>query len=258
MNKYSASYTIIQYSPHPERHEFINVGVIIFDNSNRISMPMVSHDFARAKKFFKGLNSSFLKLALDDFIERITFEFSKDGGSNQLNNFLSNRVNVFQATSVLPIVASNLHMELENLYDQLVSSPPAIKRSMRVGVKLSNALSKEGVLPFLDKKPEVVYIEKYDVKIRADYGYQNGVYNLIDSAKFDESEKGLAEAGKRSLEGRILAESLDRRLVVVGDFGDQPNSYFHAIREDLERANTKLFRLDEIRELANEIKSNVH
>lgn len=256
MDNKSASYSIIQYSPHPERYEFINIGVVIFDAEKRIVHSKFSDNFSRAKKFFKDLNVSYVKLALEDFNNRISFEFGKGFDKHGMEKFLSNRVNIFRATPMLPIVLSNLSLDLDALFDQMVSSQPKNNRAERIGVKLSKALSNEGVLSLLDKKPEVVHIPKYGVNIRAHYGYKNGVYNLIDAANFDDPEKGLAEAGKRALEGKFLAETLDRRLIVVGDFGDQSNDYFRAIYDDLEQADTKLFRLGDLSGLAREIKSN--
>ena len=81
---------------------------------------------------------------------------------------------------------------------------------------------------------------------------------MIDAARFEPAEEGLAEAGKRALEGRALAGSLNNRLVAIGDFGDQPNDFFEAIRDDLERASTKLYRMDDLRPFADSVRLHVH
>ena len=119
-------------------------------------------------------------------------------------------------------------------------------------------VTNESVLQFLQKRPKAVLIEKWGVNIKADYGYQNGVYNLIDAARFDDAERGLAEAGKRVLEGRALADTGAHRLVVVGDFGDQSENYVSNIREELSVAGAKLFTIDEVQNLAEEIRRAAH
>ncbi len=258
MEKKNASYTIIQYSPHPERYEFLNVGVIIFDHKNLKMLPKLSGDFVRVRKMFSDFSPSYLHSALEDFVARIDYEFNESHSNHRFEDFFAKRANMFRVTPVLPVFSDNLGAELENLFSELVSTSSSSKRKAHIGTKLTQALKSEGVLQLLDKKPDAVRIEKYGVNIRAHYGFQNGVYNLVDAVRFDDPEKGLAEAGKRALEGRALSETLDRRLVVVGDFGNQPNDFYDAIKTDLERAETKLFRIDQIRELANLIKDSAH
>lgn len=258
MEKKNASYTIIQYCPHPERYEFLNVGVIIFDHNNLKMLPKLNDNFVRVRKMFNDFSPSYLHSALEDFVVRIGYEFKENHSNRRLEDFFAKRANMFKVTPVLPVFSDDLGAELENLFSELVSTPSSNKRKARIGTKLTQALKNEGVLQLLDKKPDLVRIEKYGVNIRAHYGFQNGVYNLVDAVRFDDPEKGLAEAGKRALEGRVLSETLDRRLVVVGDFGSQPSDFYHAIKIDLERAKTKLFRFDQIGELANLIKESAH
>jgi hypothetical protein len=96
------------------------------------------------------------------------------------------------------------------------------------------------------------------VNVQADYGYQNGVYNLIDAARFDNPQRGLAEAGKRVLEGKALSEMLGKRLIVVGEFGAQSDRFVENLRDDFESVGAKLFRLEEVDELSDEIRRTAH
>jgi len=258
MNNKNASYAIIQYSPHPERFEFINVGIVIFDNKLRKVYSKVSKDFSRAKKVFGGVQKVFLNMAMDDFVNRIKFEFSHSSSNKELSDFLGKRANSLRVTPVLPTMGYDAVAELDKLYSELVAAPKSRKRAKPVSVLLKNAFSDHGVLDLLDKKPETVQLERYGVEIKAHYGFQNGHYNLINAARFDDPEAGLAEAGKLGLEGRALAETPENRLIVVGDFSDQTSGYYNAIREDLRRSNTMLYRLDEVQILSDMIKSSVH
>jgi hypothetical protein len=49
---------------------------------------------------------------------------------------------------------------------------------------------------------------------------------------------------------------VQKRLVVVGDFSNQSNEFYHAVSEQMEGAHVKLHRLDDLRPLLNDIKQN--
>lgn len=254
----SMFYSIVQFSPRPERFEFVNVGVLVLDHGNGRFVSRLSNDFARVRKFFEDASPSFLKMALRDFAEQVQYEFSKKGFEIAAHEFNSKRAGIFQITPLLPIAGTNPEKIAEVLYGDLVEAKTQHKRVEQISTRLTAAFRNVGVLPLLQKRPKAVLIEKWGVNIKADYGYQNGVYNLIDAARFDDPERGLAEAGKRVLEGRALAETLEHRLVVVGDFGDQPECYVRNIKEEFADAKAKLFTLDEIKVLADEIRRTAH
>ena len=258
MNDNSMSYSIVQFSPRPERFEFVNVGVLVFDHRNARVISRLSNDFARVRKFFEDASPSFLKMALRDFAERVEYEFGKKSFEISADEFNSKRAGIFQITPVLPVAGKNPEKIAEGLFGVLVEAKTQHKRVQQISTRLTAAFREVGVLPLLQKRPKAVLIEKWGVNIKADYGYQNGVYNLIDAARFDDAERGLSEAGKRVLEGRALAETLEHRLVVVGDFGDQPETYVRNIKEELADAGARLFTLDEIHVLADEIRRTAH
>lgn len=258
MNDNSMSYSIVQFSLRPERFEFVNVGVLVFDRRSARVVSRLSSDFARVRKFFEDASPSFLKMALLDFAERVEYEFGKKNFEISAAEFNSKRAGIFQITPVLPVAGTDADKVVAGLYSDLVEAKSQNKRVQHINTRLTEAFREVGVLPLLEKRPKAVLIEKWGVNIKADYGYQNGVYNLIDAARFDDAERGLSEAGKRVLEGRALAETLEHRLVVVGDFGDQPESYVSNIREELVDAGAKLFTLNEVSILADEIRRTAH
>lgn len=249
-----ASYAIIQYSPQPERFEAANVGIVVFDHAKKLILSRLSTDVTRVKRLHKDVNKAFILAAMSDFVSRLKYEFVKSDSLHELQVFREKRSNNFSLTPIVPVIGENLKNELHALFVDLVGDPSKSLRSERVSTKLRAALRSEGVIQLLDKRPEPVSIERYGVFLKPEYGFQNGHYNLVDAARFDNAEQGLAEAGKRALEGRALAESLDSRLVVIGDFGDQPNGFYEAIRDDLARANTKLYRIDDLRPFADSVR----
>ena len=251
-------YSIIQFSPRPERFEFVNVGVLVFDESRTRVVNKLSNDFARVRKFFDDASPTFLTMALRDYAERVEYEFIKKKFDISADVFNSKRAGIFQITPILPVSGKDAERIAEGLFGDLVEAKTQNKRVQQINARLTVEFRNVGVLQFLQKRPKAVLIEKWGVNIKADYGYQNGVYNLIDAARFDDAERGLAEAGKRVLEGRALADTGAHRLVVVGDFGDQSENYVSNIREELSVAGAKLFTIDEVQNLAEEIRRAAH
>jgi len=252
------SYSIIQFSPRPERFEFVNVGVIVFDGGRKSIVPKLSDDFSRVKKVFGDASPSFLSVALHDYVERIEFEYAKLGARISEIDFNAKRSDIFQLTPVLPVMGQNAFAVAQDLYSELVQVSIKSKRAENVSTQLARGFHERGVLSLLQKRPKAVEIPKYGVSIKADFGYQNGVYNLIDAARFDASERGLAEAGKRILEGRALADTLSHRLIVVGDFAEKSGDFIESLKEDFRTSNSKLFAIDELDLLSEEIKRTAH
>lgn len=258
MNEGELAYSIVQFSPRPERFEFVNVGVLVFDKRQGSLVRKFSSDFGRVKRIFGDASPAFLKLALEDFAERVDFEFRKRDYSVSASDFNSQRAGIFQITPVLPISGKSALQAANDLFSDLVAAEARNQRQERVSTRLKRAFADAGVLSLLQVRPHAVEIPKWGVSVKADFGYQNGVYNLIDSARFDQSERGLAEAGKRVLEGRALAETLDHRLIVVGEFGDHSQDYVDSLKDEFAKAQSKLFALEEVDALAQEIRRTAH
>jgi len=254
----STGYAIVQYNPMPERHEFVNVGVLILDEHVGLKSVKFSDDFKRAKRMFDDINVSFLKLAVNDFSERLKFELAREKLDVSSAFWRVGAVSNFRVTKVLPMIENGSYSEIDRLFEELVETPTHKTPRKRVDVQLTSALRQEGVLGILDKRPDAVHIEKYNIDVKASYGFQNGNYNLIDSARFDEPDKAIAEAGRRVLEGKAISEMLGKKLIVVGDFGGTSLEFYNAISADFEKASTNLFRLDDISSLAHYIKDSVH
>ncbi|AOG09382.1 DUF3037 domain-containing protein [Agrobacterium sp. RAC06] len=253
-------YSIVQFSPFPDRFEYVNVGVIVFDAARKRLSIKLSNDFSRVRKFFGDINAIFLKSALHDFSERVSLRFHKSDMSSQsqIEEFNSKRADLFRLTSLNAVAGSDVDSIADKLFGELVVWEAHPRKIERINTLLTSAFREAGVLSLLDRRPEPIHLEQYGVTLQADYGYQNGVYNLIDAARFDNPQRGLAEAGKRVLEGKALSEMIGKRLIVVGDFGNQPDRFVDNLREDFEKVGSKLFRLEEVDELSAEIRRTAH
>lgn len=253
MDSRGISYAAIQYSSNPERFEALNVGVVIYDHtSNRLSSKITS-DFSRVSKLFGKVNKTFLKLSLDDFVARVRSEVAT-GGHEALQKFKNSRSNNLCLTSFFPVNASSLEDAQQLLFPELVGEIHSVKRATRVSQKLKYGLKELSILKRFDQHPEPVTLPRYNHVIKPDLGIRNDYYQLIEAVRFDDPEQGFKETGSHALAGRALyASHMSSRLVVVGDFGEQPNSFFEAVREDLEAAHTKLYRLDNLKQFVDEI-----
>lgn len=253
-------YSIVQFSPYPDRFEYVNVGVFVFDSVHRRSSMKLLGDFSRVRKFFGEINATFLRDALHDFSDRVNQRFRKSNmtSQNHIDDFNSRRADLFRLTSLNAVAGSEVDLIANKLFAELVAWDSLPKKLERVDTLLTNAFRDAGVLSLLDKRPEPIHLHHYGVTLQADYGYQNGKYNLIDAARFDSPQRGLAEAGKRVLEGKALSEMMGKRLIVVGDFGSQPDRFVDHLRDDFERVGSKLFRLEEVDELSAEIRKTAH
>ncbi|MGO7339714.1 DUF3037 domain-containing protein [Rhizobium johnstonii] len=252
-------YSIVQFSPFPERFEYVNLGIVVFDNHQGKVVVRLSDDFGRVKKFFGDFNATFLRSAVHDFSQRVVHHFSRPAtAATSINDFNSKRADLFRLTPMNAVAGERAGDVADKLFMELVAWHGQAKKIERINALLTSAFRDAGVLALLDKRPEPVHIEQYGVNVQADYGYQNGVYNLIDAARFDNPQRGLAEAGKRILEGKALSEMLGKRLIVVAEFGAQPDRFVENLRGDFESVGAKLFRLEEIDKLSEEIRRTAH
>lgn len=243
-------YSIVQYCADPERLEVLNVGVLLIDPKYQRVHLKFADKFDRIQRVFGGVNRVFLNNLLSNLEDRIRVELQH----GTLDRFFESRSNVLRFTPVLPVLEGNLEVEIQKLYDDLVGQGSQGKRRLRVSTRVKQNLDRIGILPFLDRKPSPVHLDRYDIVIKPEYGFQNGKYNLIDIARFDQSADGLAEAGQRALEGRAVSELLGKKLNVIGDFENTSEDFFIAIREDLKRAEVDLYRLDDLSGLAKRVR----
>jgi hypothetical protein len=252
-------YSIVQFSPFPERFEYVNAGVVVFESRQGKVVVRLADDFSRVKKFFGEINATFLKSALHDFSQRVVLHFSRSAiAAPWIDDFNAKRADLFRLTPLNAVAGDRVDAVAEKLFNELVTWHAHSKKIERINTLLTSAFRETGVLSLLDKRPDPVHIEQYGVNVQADYGYQNGVYNLIDAARFDNPQRSLAEAGKRVLEGKALSEMLGKRLIVVGEFGTQPNRFVENLRDDFESVGAKLFRLEEVDKLSEEIRRTAH
>lgn len=262
MQRMQGSYALVQFSPVPERMEFLNVGVVLAVPEAEFIGVRFAESHGRIDRFFKHPQSSFLQHAKEGLARRLSFEFARNHEIEALESFAAKRANELRVSAFLPIAVAEPQIVLDRLFHELVGEDKVYNRRPRMARVLKEAFVKASVFGLVEEKPEPVELPELGISIKAPFGYQNGAYNLIDGMQFGvDPGEALEKAGKRALEGALLwkQSKIDgplKRLVVVGDFSDKPDSFYEAVGEQLEKSHVRLYRLDNIGPLVEDITQN--
>jgi hypothetical protein len=242
--------------------EFLNVGVVLAVPEAEFIGVRFAESHGRIDRFFQHSQSSFLQHAKQGLARRLALEFSKGFQIEALESFAAKRANELRVSPFLPIAVDEPQIALDRLFYELVGEDKVHNRRPRMARVLKEAFVKASIFGLVEEKPDPVELPELGISIKAPFGYQNGAYNLIDGMQFSaDPGEALEKAGKRALEGALLWKQSQRdgpqkRLVVVGDFSGKPNSFYDAVGEQLEKSHVRLYRLDHIGPLVEDITQN--
>jgi hypothetical protein len=254
-------YAIIQFSPTPERFEFLNVGALLVVPSRQYVGVRITSDFRRLDRLFGRQSRSYLTPALEGIKQRLGLELRGDLSREKLAEFGERRANRVRLSKLQSVLVDEPEEELDRLFGLLVGEEPRPAKRQRVSTKLRNTFSKAGVIHFLDE-PDPVELPEFGITLGAQYGYQNGAYNLIDAMRLGPNpSETLREAGKRAIEGQLLhqhsqSQGLAMRLVVVGDAQATEPALYKTVEEIMADHSVKLYRMDSLDPLFEDIRVN--
>ncbi len=260
MEHYQGKYALVQFCPVPERLEFLNIGLVLVVPELSFVGIRFARGHSRIDRVFGRQRKSYLDAIKYSFESRLRSELTRSPDGAGFDEFVQKRANDIRVSRLLSIRVSEVEADFDRLFDELVGEDDRIAREPRVRQKLRDAFRRHKVEQFLDS-PEDVELPEYGLRVSVPYGYQNGCYNLIDGMRVPANvSEGLREAGKRSMEGGLIwrhfAQGHCKRLVVVGDFSQQPNEFYHAVKEQFDASNVRLHRLDDMRPLLKDILEN--
>lgn len=257
MEQHQGKYALVQYCPVPERLEFLNIGLVLV-------VPEIAHvkvRFARGQarldRAFGRQPKGYLDTLKVSFGERLRNELSNFRGDAAFDEFVQKRANEMRVSRLQSVCISDPLRDFDRLFEELVGDDEPASREPRMRRKLREAFVLHNVEHILDS-PGDVELPEFGLRIHVPYGYQNGCYNFIDGMRLSASvSDGLREAGKRAMEGGLIwkhfQEGPCKRLVVVGDFSQQSNEFYHAVQSQFDEANVKLHRFDDMRPLLKDI-----
>jgi hypothetical protein len=249
-------YSLIQYSEHPERIEFVNVGVVLFSDAAPRVLVKFSENPRRVERVF-GVNlGQHFRLLKESIESRIYGDFHKSWDRQSIDRFISLRSGKLRLSPPRAVHVIDARKVVDDLFERLVGEPEQKEREPRVSSKLKRRLSYIGVEGLLEK-PKPIHLPQ-GVVIKAPYAYQNGSYNLIKAISLRQSpEQALQAAGKHAIEGRWLHEatqsSKPSKLIVVGDTEGQQDNFTRAVSEVMRDHNVSFFSMEKLEPLAHEI-----
>lgn len=261
MERQQGKYALIQFCPVPERQEFLNIGLVLLVPAARFIGVRITRGQSRVERVFGKQSKGYLGAVKEAFENRLRSELSRDPDGSSLGEFARKRANEIRLSPLLPILVNDPETSLTALFAELVGEDEKPPREPRMRRKLQEAFVKNRVEQFLDG-PSEIDLPEYGLTVHVPYGYQNGCYNLIDAMRVPQApHEALREAGKRAIEGGLIWKHFEqsencKRLVVVGDFASQSNEFYHAVRDQFNEANVRLFRFDDLNPLFRDILSN--
>jgi hypothetical protein len=241
--------------------EFVNIGVVLFAPQDRSVRVRMSDDSRRIDRFFGKQEKAYLKVVRDSFAARLQSEFSSRWEKPQIERFADLRANDVRMSKPLPILVEEPEKDLADLFGFLVGVPKPSARLPKIASELKRRFAYAGIEPLVDIKPAPIDLPE-GVRIEAQYGYQNGAYNLIDAVRLaGEPNEALAKASQRAVQGQWLwKESFGsgngKRLVVVAEFDEQQENFVSAVSEMMRDHQVRLYDIKHLSPLIQDIRVN--
>jgi hypothetical protein len=256
-------YSLIQYCPDLSRLEAANVGVVLFCPEPHFIRARTTRSNQRIRRFFGSEDRDWeqinvLKLAVE---ERLAVEGEHFRTLEDLERFIATRGNEIQLTQPRPVKVFDPEQDLELLFQRLVGGPARRKAVETVVQVLEKSLGQESVAPFVQRDVTVA-VRAFHRPLKVPFGYQNGRFNLIQPASFEEAtlSNTITRACRFAVEGRSLYDHPDERrgplqLVVVGQFRPEQAEAKAVVDDILKENRVRLYTLAEVPSLIDEIRS---
>ena len=250
-------YSIVQYSAFPERGEFVNIGVILFQKAAPRVLVKFVQTPRRIEAAFKVRLGGYFTDLLASLSSRIHNEFGKHWEAETVAQFVAMRAGKARMTEPMSILIENAADTLDRLFNELVSDFPPMPRRQRVSQKLKDQFLRLGVERMLERPQP---IDLHGVTLKAPYGYQNGRYNMINGLSLtDDPDRALQAASAYAIKGRWLFEHQSirpSRLVVVADVEGQRADFTHDISKVMKEHNVAFHMLNDLQALADDIREH--
>lgn len=258
MDENQGYFSLVQYSEYPERAEYVNIGVIIFARAAPFIFAKFSQRPKRVRAAFNVNLGVHFDLLQSSLINRLRHDFGNGWSKSSLELFIQQRSGKIRLSPIRSLLVKEPMRSLDELFAQLVGEVKPIVRGPKARTKLANALKEAGVDGLLEK-PAPVQLSS-GVRIDAQYGYQNGAFNLIDAISLSEDpDKALTKASPRMIEGSLLYRESDnnKRLVVIADEGGMDDTNFiDMLSNQMEQHHVRFYTLNNIDPLIADIRKN--
>lgn len=128
MSSKQGFYSIIQFSPVPDRFEFINIGVVLVAPGHRFYGVRFSKGMKRIEKLFGKQQGSYLASLKEGLRNRLEVELSRDFSRERFEKFAESRANEIRISKPLPLLVDQPEADLEDLFHSLVGEAEVAMR----------------------------------------------------------------------------------------------------------------------------------
>jgi Protein of unknown function (DUF3037) len=260
----TAFYSVIQFCPDAARQEAVNVGVVLFDTHTGYVGVKFSPTAERVRKFFGHVIDATQLKVLGESVQRM-FDLDKQllASADNFRALGERQANELRFTPPRKIALGHPQTVLETVYRRLVETRDTKSKGGRLASQLRDEFGKPDMTRRVRRAVEVS-VDRYPQPIRAPFGYQNGVFNLIQPVTFqsDDAAQLLRQTGGLHLEGELLRETEHPEfgqlgLVVVGEVkGDKKREVERFISEKLSEEAVTFYPVSRLNDLFDEIRRN--
>lgn len=146
MERQKGFYAILQFSPIPERFEFVNIGVFLAVPQKNFIEVRFSKTHKRLERLFGKQHGQYLQSLKEGFAKRLRFEFLESPNSERFERFGRNRANEIRLSQIFPIAVENPEADLDDLFDKLVGEDVIQRRERRIASQLKDELRRDSIL----------------------------------------------------------------------------------------------------------------
>jgi len=266
-----AYYSLIQYCPDPSRLEAVNVGLVLLCPEAAFLEARMSSKVDRVRRFFgtEGADAQQLKAMRDMLARRFTFEAASLRKLEDLERFRHTLANELTVTAPRSLAVQNPAHSLDELFLELVETPPAeavVERVTNQGLRklLDKEFKTAGLNPFLRRRISL-RIDELKTTVEVPYAFQNGTWNFIEALSFTQKqEKHLRNAlySKAFLATRLGQHEFPGygrpQISVIGDLRNEARDMEGIIRDAFESANATFYTREELPKLEEHIRQVGH
>lgn len=261
-------YSVIQYCPDRSRLEAANVGVLLFVPAAGYLRARFSTGNDRVRRFFKDEVRDFVQVdhAKDMLARRLEVEAEGLADRAALEHHLRLFANEFVFSPLRAVRVEQPEAELLQLFEELVGG--RAKRDPRREAPAVERIHARFAAPDLAprvKRRVPVRVPVLGEEFEADYGFQNGRFNLIQLKEFSQTRESdwIKDACRAAAEGRMLfkhpdAERGEQQLVVVGTFQDGADERQNRVAQLLAENDVLFFAESQLDVLAQRIIQTAH
>jgi hypothetical protein len=256
-------YSLIQFCPDPSRLEAANVGVLLFAPACDFLKALTVHDNRRIQRFFgrEGFDWERISSFKRGIEERVEAEQGTIRKLEDLHEFIARRANRFVITEPRSMRVIDPQKDLLQLFQELVGGEPRSKKAHSLKSYLGARLRESGLISKVRTDVRVT-VPAFSKVVDFPYGYQNGRFNLIQTARFHAADENhvITTACKYAIEGRSLHDHKDRelgllKLIVVGDFSSKDTGKATA-KQILNDNSVELYDSSNLERLLADIREN--